>query len=171
MEYYVTYGFGNKFIRNLLQTDLFSNHNFKPKKAWWGSPINADYGWMEYCLDHNCVPYYSIERYFSDCNRIIWTLPVHSKILFINNYMDLVWCLDNKYIESDNRYTKFCPYRWNFNKLLKDGYSAIQLNNANLGHGFAKTKLESIMCTWDCESIVVLDQDKIIPCIIDKKNK
>ena len=44
MKKYVTYGFGTIFNQNMLITDLHDGGNDKPRKAWWGSPINADYG-------------------------------------------------------------------------------------------------------------------------------
>ncbi len=178
MELYVTYGFGNKFKRDLLQTDLRSDFNDKPKKAWWGSPIHAKYGWLEWCIDNyylqdedkNLSFEENAKKYFANDNRIIWTLSSDSKILFINNFMDLIWCHNMKYIKRKNDYIdRFCQYEWDFNELIKDGYAAIQLNDPTIGHHFRFYNLECILYSWDCESIVVLDQDKIIPCIIDNE--
>lgn len=45
---------------------------------------------------------------------------------------------------------------------MRDGYHAIELYDASMGHRFNMTYCEhDLMSSWDCESIVVLDPSKI----------
>ena len=39
-----------KFDKNKIEINLYTKHKIlsKPYKAWWGSPIDAYYGWKEY---------------------------------------------------------------------------------------------------------------------------
>ena len=178
MKKYVTYGFGTIFNQNMLITDLHDGGNDKPRKAWWGSPINADYGQKEWCLDNYYLIYedknLSFEEnaanYFADDNKIIWTLDSKAKILFVNDLEDLYDYLELGYIVSKEEQYGYPRFKWDFYKVLKDGYSAIELTNAYLGHGF-RSPIEDLMNCWDCESIVVLDQDVIVPFIFAKQEK
>ena len=47
-----------------------------------------------------------------------------------------------------------------FNKLLEDNIIAVQLLDGSIGHRFI-TDIETMFNSWDCESIVVLDESKI----------
>ena len=161
MNKYVTYGFGNKFIPEKLNIKLGCFLG-KPESAWWGSPINAKYGWNKWCRDNYFVPKKDItmDEYLSKDNRIIWTLSDDSKILYINVLEDLLMLRELNYIVSN----EFESYTFNFHKIVDDGYSAIQLNDGNIGHYFRLNPvgLELLMHAWDCDSIVVLDPSKII---------
>ncbi len=84
MKKYITYGLGNKFYTEKLLTDLTCEIG-KPRHAWWGSPIDAEYGWKQWCENEDWFPTpisattlelisSTIEEYFSPDNAIIWTL-------------------------------------------------------------------------------------------------
>ena len=159
MKKYITYGLGNKFYPEKLVTDLTCEIG-KPYRAWWGSPIDAEYGWKEWCENEDWFPNrksITLEEYFNSDNSIIWTLEEGTKILEINTIEDLDSFFEKGYIKE---YDSF-DFKWNFYKVLEDGYSAIQLNDGYIGHYF-KSRLELLMNSWDCESICVLDPSKII---------
>ncbi len=169
-QIYVTYGFGNVFDPNKLNTNL-REFIGKPLKAWWGSPIDADFGWKEWCENEEFLidnRYKSLEEYFSDNNKIFWTLKDNAKVLMINNINDLNTCIESQFIYYDS--CDYFRHRWDFYQILRKGYSAIQLNDAAIGHCFRST-VESIMNGWDCESIVVLDPSMIIQLFDEKLNK
>lgn len=161
MDKFVTYGFDyfNKemTIRDLELTCALG----KPESAWWGSPVNAEFGWKEWCkLEEwypKCKQYDSMEEYFS--HRVYWTLEKGSKILYINSEKDLESFIEKGYIETD----EFNFYKFNFFK-IKEDYDAIQLNDPKIGHMYinANYKLQNLMNAWDCQSIVVLNPEKII---------
>ena len=158
MQKYVTYGLGNKFNPDKLVTDLTCSIG-KPASAWWGSPINTEFGWKDWCKSENFIPSrgLSFEEYFSDNNKIVWTLKEGSKILLIDSIYDLNDFQRLDYIVEG----KYDSWEFDFKKILNDGYTAIQLNDAGIGHYFMN-RLELLMNSWDCESIVVLDPSKIV---------
>ena len=162
---YVTYGLGNKLDISKIKTDLYCQIG-KPKQAFWGSPVDADFGWKEWCYREECIPTskgLSFDDYFSDDNKILWDLKEGTKVLMINEVEDLDEFIDKKYIVYVRIFpnSDFKDYVWNFNKILEDGYSAIQLNDATIGHNF-RSNVEILLSSWDCESIVVLDKSKIV---------
>ena len=161
-QIYETYGLGNKFYPNKLKIDL---HCVCGKPAgWWGSPVDAKYSWRDWCENEQWVPGgRSIEEYFSDDNKILWTLKEDTKILMINTPKDFETLRDNHYIILQG--DEYPSYTFDFNKVLEDGYSAVQLNDGYIGHYFSRDidhRLEILMNGWDCDSIVVLDPSKII---------
>lgn len=172
MKKYVTYGFGTIFMADKLKTDLSRIIADKPLKAWWGSPVDADYGWRDWCLDNYFLRFEdpdldfeeNASNYFSDDNKIIWTLRQKAKVLVINDLEDLYNYLELGYIVPKEEQYGYPRYKWDFFKVLRDGYSAIELTDAHLGHGF-RSPLEDLMNSWDCESIVVLDPNDIVPII------
>lgn len=171
MKTYVTYGLGNKFDISKLNIDLDCFVG-KPKQAWWGSPIDAKFGWKEWCEAEDWIPGdVDPEIYFNDDNKILWTLEESSKILYLDTVYDLDTFVKLKYIVLDvyDEYDNYrCDlkilvnhYKWDFKKILDDGYTAIELTNGNIGHYFT-SEVECLINGWDCESIVVLDPSKII---------
>lgn len=133
----------------------------KPDCAFWGSPINSEFGWKEWCKSEEFGDY--------DWNNpIIWKLEPNTSILEIN-WEDI--------ISQDSILEKYtcCPYKnlglnfmlreraLDFFKLLEDGISAVHLTDGSIGHRFlADNPYEMMFNSWDCDSIVVLDKDKII---------
>ena len=166
-QVYVTYGLGNKFHPELVITNLYC-YIGKPARAWWGSPIDADYSWKDWCIDNDWIPSdaKSQEEYFSDDNKILWTLKENTKVLMINSVDDIKTFIKKKYIVPTDE-VSFSGYTWDFYNVLLDGYSAIQLNDPCIGHRFA-TPGEDLLNGWDCESIVVLDANKIVE--LDKES-
>ena len=138
----------------------------KPDCAFWGSPINVEYGWKEWC---------EIESFgnYDWTNPIIWKLKTGTKILEID-WEDILAqnCILEKY--TFNPYEKYTnnPYAnlgfekeraINFSKLVEDEIYAVHLIDGSIGHHFIpKNPYEGMFNSWDCDSIVVLDKDKII---------
>lgn len=172
---YVSYlNRGRTFDKDMICTDLISGSVSKPKHAWWGSPINAEFGWKEWCqMEH--YGNYDFEK------PIKWKLKEGSKILTIDdniiaeapnflldciNTIDEKWEIRNltpediKYLKAKTDCTKFCYFELNFFKLREKGIDAVELMDAGIGHAFL-SPLEMLFNSWDCESIVVLDDSKI----------
>ena len=130
----------------------------KPEKAFWGSPVNAEFGWKEWC---QCEDFGSYDWN----NYVIWSLEPNCKILRID-WDDIV----HKEILEDYLTIPYefmatgCSWFENcldFKKLKTDGIVAVELMNPAIGHSF-KYDLEMMFNSWDCESIVVLDETKIV---------
>lgn len=161
MKKYVTYGF-KKFDKSKVRIDLTCFVG-KPRTAWWGSPIDAKFGWKEWCTNEYWTPGDEpIEEYFAEDNKVLWTLTEDSKILYINNVEDLDTFIDLGFIFNCNQDSDYGEWKWDFHKVLEAGYTAIELTDSYIGHYFT-SYAELLINGWDCESIVVLDPSKIIP--------
>ena len=158
MKTYITYGFVLEDPKKIV-TNLDECIN-KPRKALWGSPVDAEFGWRDWCENEEWWPshwHQKIEDYFGKSFK--WTLKEGSKVLTINTICDLE-DLDTKgYFDRKGDPFLYRP-RLNFHKLFEDGYSAVELTDGNMGHYF-KNELEMSFNSWDCECIVVLDPDKV----------
>ena len=158
MKTYITYGFiledPSKIVTNL---DEVIN---KPKKALWGSPIDAEFGWRDWCEGEDWWPGGEPD-YFDKSFK--WTLKEGSKILTINKVEDL----DDIYRAGLMRPNKYGFIALDFYRILDVGYSAVELTDGHIGHMFVN-RLEDSFNSWDCESIVVLDPDAII--LLDNSN-
>lgn len=156
MKTYITYGKGNKFNKELLPKveDLKIQYDCinKVPNTFWGSPIDAEYGWKNWCEDNE----YSI---LTEDDSFLWTLKPEAKILYIESLDDIYkkvpfvrrteYGFENTYID--------------FETIIKE-YDAMELcsNNGTIGHRFASDK-EICFNTWDCDSIMVFNRDMIVP--------
>jgi len=158
---YVTYfQKGDVFDPSKIVIDLNNKHNgflFKPDKGFWGSPVDASYGWKEWTESENFRDY--------DYNNPIYWILTDGKILqidwddvkdktssdlvkYITKPYDIVFTLNDLYLVLD------------WDKMLKDGIVAVQLMDGCIGHRFIN-ELEKQFNGWDCESIVVLDKSRL----------
>ncbi len=162
-EIYVTYikKTNKPFNRDKIMTIIgIPNPMNKPNSALWGSPIDAEFGWKEWCFLNG------FKRDYNWKNPIKWKLRPYSKVLKID-FEDIIneqTSILRKYI-ADNKNIfgmdfDFPQIMFDFELMLKDGISAVQLMNSSIGH-FYGNDLEIAFNTWDCESIVVLDETKI----------
>ena len=149
---YVTYwreDRNGKFDPKLIETDLTSTI-CKPTKAFWGSPVNATFGWKEWCEGED------YEYDFS--NPIYWRLKEGTKILAVNMKDVTKPSSVLRYIIRD---ISCGIQQLDFEKMREDNIDAVELMDANIGHLFIN-KAEMMCNSWDCESIVVLNPSKII---------
>lgn len=125
---------------------------FKPDKGFWGSPVDAKYGWKEWCENEEFGDY-DFEK------PVYWTLT-DGKILQIDwdEVTDKSSSLVKYVVDEGTGTYNYSHLDWE--KMIEDGIVAVQLMDACIGHVF-KNVLESKFNAWDCESIVVLDKNKI----------
>ena len=166
-EIYVTYQKKSHgiFCKDNIKIKLgLPNPICKPDCAWWGSPVNASFGWKEWC-ECEC---FMLEEIDWD-NPIKWRLTSNSKILriAIDDVADSQNSPLSKYVTEDLLYKKLGFSSLNlfgvyldFNLILNDDIIAVELLDANIGHKFINP-IETMFNSWDCESIVVLDKTKI----------
>lgn len=168
-EKYVTYlKEGLIFEKNSIVTDLenYSIQN-KPTSAFWGSPMEGSYGWKEWC---DCESFGNYDWN----NPIIWKLKDNSKILRITWEDIKIDSLLFNYTKEDlfmkevlKDLNRPVDLLLDFEKMLSDEIVAVELTEPRIGHTFFglpeeySKQLERMFCTWDCESIVVLDSSKI----------
>ena len=162
MKTYITYGFKIDDIKNI-KTDLRNSGVMKPKSALWGSPIDAEYGWKEWCESEHYIPGNKkpfeeyADEYFG--TYFTWTLKEGSKVYTVSNMEDIEKLESLKIIYKDTRF--YGGYTIDFIEAYNQGYCAVELTDPCMGHRFYN-ELEMLFNSWDCESIVVLDPSKII---------
>jgi hypothetical protein len=136
----ITYGCGKKFDRRKFKP--IKNQPFvKPMGGLWASPVDATYGWREWCEAEsfgnlsNCFTFEFDGNVFAidsldDAKRMPWT-----------TYRGLLTHPD-------------------FEKMLKMGYDAIHLTE----RGQIATRFgEPSLYGWDCECVLVMNPDCVKP--------
>ena len=178
---YVTYRREEDFVfdKQYLSTDIRNGFTGKPLNGWWGSPVDAYYGWKEWCFDND----YELDTYQFD-KPIYWHLQEGSKVLTIshteayefNQSNALLPYIDIKGIDNTNDITSkikaitnskeygigtYDSIKINFTRIKEDGIAGVELLDACIGH-FFDNPVETMFNSWDCESIVILDKDTIV---------
>ena len=127
---YVTYlrYTSGEFDPNKISTDISLDrvHGNKPDKAWWGSPVYAEYDWKKWCKDHD-VKYVNFDK------PITWKLEEGSKVYFINAE-DVVLEEDNPTWESviPNNDIQLEPLAYHTGNLVDNKYYIIGGSNVFL---------------------------------------
>lgn len=184
MKTYITYGF-NHFDKNIFgitENNTIENFLNKPQNAWWGSPVDTEFGWKEWCESRRCGILASGDK---NIGYIKWKLNEGAKLLYIENYSDL---LKIPFIEEN--IDGFSNIEIDFNKLRQLGYCGMEIcmDKYYFGHMYSlpnsainevlketkiksKHKLKNIFETlsklemnlkaWDCDSICIWDANAI----------
>lgn len=142
-----------KIVTNLRSTEIN-----KPESAWWGSPVGAELGWAQWCLEEE----FALEKYDFDKDPITWTLIEDAKVFRVT-WGDVLNPPFGELYPFVDLYTSLIHpryYKLNFNKLAEAGIIAVELTDPSIGHRF-HNPVESMFNYWDCQSIVVLDPSKI----------
>ena len=140
----------------------------KPDQAFCGCRTGSNYDWKKWCENEN----FELEVYNWQ-NPIFWKLEKDNKILRIdiqdvikedNNFLSKYLANPNDYPEEFRNLLNFSYTAiFDFNKFRRDDIIAVELMNGGIGHMFMN-KYERAFYAWDCDSIVVLDETKIIFC-------
>lgn len=136
----------------LLNFPIKNKHYWvKPEGGLWASRKNASFGWKDWC----------IREEFRDCNddcSFEFVMKDESKIAVVSTLAQLrrLPRIENSPIRT--------PYPIDFERCLRFGIDAIEL--CWYGEEFknvASGNLYFELCGWDCDSIVVLNSDAVIP--------
>lgn len=121
--------------------------NTKPRGGLWASPVDAAFGWKDWCEVED------FRSYGSDtCFK--FTLREGSKVLLIDNDDNLVDL--PKYVGPDFSHTMWVSL--DFEELMRQGYDAVELNLS------ADHRLYYSLYGWDCDSILVMNPDVVEVC-------
>ncbi len=151
---YIHYG-ANKFDINkfeIIQNSVYFN---KPIGGLWASPIDAKFGWREWCEEQD----------FRDCdddNSFKFVLPKNANVYYIDSVSDCL-CLPKiktKFMGSQIMGSQIYP---NFENMINMDIDAIQFNLSN------DNELYWTLYGWDCDCILILNKDIIKPIIYKKQ--
>lgn len=163
MVKYVTYGITKeKFSKEKFYKEKFCKETYKtlpskPLYGLWGSRVDAEYGWQDWCADSGF-------RECSDVNKMEFVLAKDSKILEVHREVDILPYIVSRLPQFDyspfqrleNRSTSIMD-AISFDKLEDEGYDGLELfisdDYLRLHNG--------VFNTWDCDSIVVWNFDAI----------
>lgn len=140
---YIHYG-SKSFMRHAFSPIRNCPCFTKPYGGLWASPVDAEYGWKEWC-DHEM---------FRECrmdNSFTFALSPGARVLRINS----VNGLDSLPQVED----EFKPSHWyvlDFEKLLAEGYDAVEVSIT------ADPRLYMALYGWDCDSILVMNPEVIV---------
>lgn len=144
--------YGAKQFDPLLNFPIKNEHCWvKPEGGLWASRINASFGWKDWCAREE----------FRDCKddcSFKFVMRDENKIAVISTLAQLrrLPHIENSIIRSS--------YLIDFEKCLRIGIDAIEL--CWYGEEFEKVASGDLyfeLYGWDCDSIVVLNPDAVIP--------
>ncbi len=140
---YIHYGH-DKFIKEKVKS-IKSDSSINPTGGLWGSPVDSDFGWKEFCLTTN-LPTKNMNKSFK------FKLTKDTNLYIIDNYSDLDRL---PFYDFTGRIRAYDYEKWTEN------YDAIYLTKK----GFHETRNPQHfhIFAWDCECILVMNPDCIIP--------
>ena len=130
----ITYGCGDKFDIKLFKPIKNRMHT-KPEGGLWGSPVDCEYGWRQWCEDEG----------YGDLSSKFKTNCI-GNTLIINHLIDL-----NNFIWQKNDYCNDFP---DYEKMLKSGVDIIYLTES----GQRETRFSNPgLYGYDCESVLIMN--------------
>lgn len=155
---YIHYG-STKFIPTKGFPIKNQEYFMKPKGGLWASRKNASFGWKDWCKEED----------FRDCdiaNSFEFTFAKQAKIVTINTTKQLY---NLPKMENDGL---AWVYSIDFEKCLHLGIDAIELCwYGDEYRDAASGNLHYELYGWDCDSIVVLNPDAIVPLYSSKERE
>lgn len=126
----------------------------KPQGGLWASRETASFGWKDWCE----------QEHFRECdplNSFRFMLRDDARVCTIHSMAEL------KQLPFQKESSGF--WLWSvlpdFEECLRQGYDAIELCwYGNEYQDLAKDNMYDALYGWDCDSIVVLNPDAVIPC-------
>lgn len=147
---YIHYGsliFNKALFRPITNNNYFN----KPDGGLWASPVISDFGWKEWCESNS----FRLDKLLE---HFVFALKPDANVLVIQSNTALTmldfmgYCID--YSKKYDLPLRPDEYYLDFEKLLSDGYDAVQV--------FINNETYWSMYGWDCDSILILNPDCII---------
>lgn len=128
----------------------------KPIGGLWASPIDTPFGWKQWCEDTK----------YNDCDltrSFCFTLRENVNVIQLNSVED---CRHLPMAQLDPIFQPLTEYHIypDFEKLKADGVDAVQFNLSADQSGNIIDGMYSVLFGWDCDSILILNKDVIVPC-------
>ncbi len=147
----ISYGLGDKPLRSKFEEVKNDNFN-KPLGGMWSSPVNSNYGWIDFCKNEE-FRLESLNEHFE--------FKIDGTIYTIDTVEDLYRCPKLNPSWSDT------TYYIDFEQMIKIGYDAIYLTeNGQHETRFHREYNRSIdnftLYGWDVECVLILNFDCIV---------
>lgn len=136
---YIHYG-NTKFEPERFQEVINEDYRPKPSGGFWGSPVDAEFGWKNWCEREN----------YMECmkeNSLTFTIRDDAHVLHIRSGANLGGLPMIK--------EEYGKIYLDFEKLRELGIDAIEL------HLSENPELYRVLYTWDCDSILIMNPDII----------
>jgi hypothetical protein len=130
-------------------------HNFlnKPRGGLWGSPVNSEFGWIDWCNSEDFTN--------SDTPKLSfkWKFTEDAKILKIDSKEDYLKALKKFKVQTQSPYfdSRDEHLDWWRVSCYYDGFHLSYKGFRELKNNFSWG-----ISSWDCESIVAFKLEKII---------
>lgn len=125
-----------------------SDHNDawrnKPNYALWASPINAKFGWRDFCEGEDFRTD-TLDEWFT------FILKPWAKVFYVDS-LEKERDIPVQYVE---HWTSFDRKVYDFEMLKEIGYDAIEVNISKC------PELYSAMYSWDCDSIAIFNPEAV----------
>lgn len=122
----------------------------KPIGGLWASEVDAQFGWKTWCEGEQ----YRTEHYTDD-NCFKFNLAENAKILTLS-------CIGDVEALPQLGAQDICGFKPNFEEIMAMGYDAVDYRLSD-DYGSAFDNLYWCLYGWDCDSILVLNPNVIIP--------
>lgn len=122
----------------------------KPHGGLWASPVDAEWGWKEWCTAENF-------RKYDEDNSFAFTLKEGANVLHLYNIKQL-----DGLPQVESTYKMWCQL--DFEKMLANGVDAIELHLGEedaRGLGVCEGLYWSLY-GWDCDSILIMNPDVVV---------
>lgn len=148
-EKYIHYG--HPEFRPELFREIKNRYAFvKPSGGLWASPVDAERGWKQWCTENN----FNTDR-LSD--NFTFKLSENSNILHIRSIHDL-----QTLPQQENLVFKPAWTVLDFEKLLAEGWDAIELHLSEEEDCGYLDGLYWELYGWDCDSILIMNSEVIV---------
>lgn len=144
MKKYIHYGHERFEIEKFVPVKNIDLHN-KPKGGFWASPIDAPFGWRNWCEEE-------AER-CDDTNKFVFQIKDNANVIHIRNFTDLEKIPRRKSIICGVVYP-------DFEKMIEEGIDAIELHLTCNGN--RDSDLYFALYGWDCDSILIMNPEIIL---------
>lgn len=152
MKKYIHYGhtyFDIELFKPMQNNPMFT----KPSGGLWGSPIDATYGWKDWCRDNE---FREIDK--NDCFEF--------QICSEANVLHLYSIDDVDKLPKQKGLTIGSMEYLDFEQIKIDGYDAIELHLSEDRSSDCLYGLYYVLYGWDCDSILVMNPNCIV---VDRK--
>lgn len=144
--------YGHEMFDNNLFIDISNMECFpKPKGGLWGTPLNARFGWKEWCEQEKF-------EQFNENIRFLFTLKEEANVVHIRTAKDVLNLPQQK-----NPLAQNMPYvLLDFEEIKNKGVDALELHLSEQEYSNTDRELKHLLWLWDCDCILVLNKDVII---------